>query len=246
MRRRTPAISVSKITRCSSLVFPQQGASQPSTAYLITSHCLFVAGPACRRTQLGDCVQTRRIAPRASCCEAVSFQFVILSQIGSPRRSSNYVSTVGQFFTFGNRFSRNHSRYRRRTRFSRDGLSRHTHELVKEFHICSFLQWPPSQTSSSHGREDDLRVTLCYIRSRRSLRTPRTRCPLTWQHISSRHLRGRRPRDQDRGGPCLLLAQCHLVFQVPIIDTSRRGCTHQRSRCQVCVASTASSHTCPA
>ena len=60
----------------------------------MTSHCLFDANPACRRMHLGHCVQTHRILSRASCCEAVSFQFDILSQMCSPRRSSKYVSTV--------------------------------------------------------------------------------------------------------------------------------------------------------
>ena len=52
--------------------------------------------------------------------------------------------------------------------------------------------------------------------------------------------------DQDRRRSCLLLARCHLVFQVPVVVTNRCGCAHARSRSQVCVASTASSHACPA
>ena len=47
-------------------------------------------------------------------------------------------------------------------------------------------------------------------------------------------------------GPVSCSHNVTLVFQVPVIDTNRCGCAHKRSRCQVCVASTASNHTCPA
>ena len=61
---------------------------------------------------LGSSIQTRRIASRASTSVAVSFQLDVLSQVGSPRRTGDCVSTVRQVISFGNRFCRNHGRYR--------------------------------------------------------------------------------------------------------------------------------------
>ena len=140
MRRRTPAIS--KFQMHQVLV-----SCLSSTRFQPTEHGLSHHQPLPLRC--GSCMPPYAAwglfkhpasHPVASCCEAVSFQFDILSQISSPHRSSNHVSTVGQFFTFGNRCIRNHSRYCTQIRFSWEQLPRHTLDLVKEFHICSFLQ----------------------------------------------------------------------------------------------------------
>ena len=100
----------------------------------------------------------RAAASRASTSVAVSSQLDVLSQVSPPCRTIDWISAVGQIISFGNRFCRNHGRYRCRIQVSGDPLPGHTHELVKEFHIRSFFQWSPSQTSSSHDTKHSANV----------------------------------------------------------------------------------------
>ena len=67
-------------------------------------------------------------------------------------RTIDWISAVRQIISFGNRFCPNHGRYRCRIQVSGDWLPRHTHELVKEFHI----RFPRGTIHRSNVPGDDL------------------------------------------------------------------------------------------